>query len=86
MDKSPAYENFMNKMSAMSGRPKMNVTTMNIGLVKRVANNERKITSIKNIFKAQKIDIGDKISPKTTPLQESLSETNEVLQLSLIHI
>ncbi len=81
MDKSPAYENFMNKMSAMSGRPKMNVTTMNIGLEKRVANNERKITSIKNIFKAQKIDIGDKISPKTTPLQESLSETNEVLQI-----
>ena len=80
MDKSPAYENFMNKMSAMSGRPKMNVTTMNIGLEKRVANNERKITSIKNIFKAQKIDIGDKISPKTTPLQESLNETNEVLQ------
>ena len=81
MDKSPAYENFMNKMSAMSGRPKMNVTTMNIGLEKRVANNERKITSIKNIFKAQKIDIGDKISPKTTPLQESLNETNEVLQI-----
>ena len=80
MDKSPAYENFMNKMSAMSGRPKMNVTTMNIGLEKRVANNERKITSIKNIFKAQKIDIGDKIAPKTTPLQESLNETNDVLQ------
>ena len=81
MDKSTAYENIMNKMSAMSGRPKMTVTTMNIGLEKRVANNERKITSIKNIFKAQKIDIGDKISPKTTPLQESLSETNEVLQI-----
>ena len=40
MDNSPVFENFMNKMSAMSGRPKMNVTTMNIGLEKRVANNE----------------------------------------------
>jgi len=84
MDKSPAYENFMNKMAAMQGqsKPKMTATTMKIGgngLEKRVANNERKITAIKNIFKAQKIDIGDKIAPKTTPLQTTLEETNEIL-------
>jgi len=79
-DKSPAYENFMNKMSAMNSGPKIKVTTMKIGgLEKRVANNERKITAIKNIFKAQKIDIGDKIAPKTTPLQTTLEETNEIL-------
>ena len=79
-DKSPAYENFMNKMSAMNSGPKIKVTTMKIGgLEKRVANNERKITAIKNIFKAQKIDIGDKIAPTTTPLQTTLEETNEIL-------
>ena len=79
-DKSPAYENFMNKMSAMNSGPKIKVTTMKIGgLEKRVANNERKITAIKNIFKAQKIDIGDKIAPKTTPLQTTLEETNQIL-------
>ena len=53
MDKSPAYENFMNKMASMQGqsKPKMTATTMKIGgngLEKRVANNERKITAIKN--------------------------------------
>ena len=79
-DKSPAYENFMNKMSAMNSGPKIKVTTMKIGgLEKRVANNERKITAIKNIFKAQKIDIGEKIAPTTTPLQTTLEETNEIL-------
>lgn len=79
-DKSPAYENFMNKMSAMNSGPKIKVTTMKMGgLEKRVANNERKITAIKNIFKAQKIDIGDKIAPTTTPLQTTLEETNEIL-------
>lgn len=79
-DKSPAYENFMNKMSAMNSGPKIKVTTMKIGgLEKRVANNERKITAIKNIFKAQKIDIGDKIAPTTTPLQTTLEETNQIL-------
>ena len=44
----------------------------------RVANNERKITAIKNIFKAQKIDIGEKISPKSSPV-EILTETNQTL-------
>ena len=80
MDNSPAYENFMNKMSTMtSGRPKINVTNMKIGgLEGRVANNERKITAIKNIFKAQKIDIGKKISPNNTPV-EILIQTNETL-------
>jgi len=79
-DKSPAYENFMNKMSAMNSGPKIKMTTMKMGgLEKRVANNERKITAIKNIFKAQKIDIGDKIAPTTTPLQTTLEETNEIL-------
>ena len=81
-DKSPAYENFMNKMTAMnSSRPKINVSTMKIGgLEKRVANNEKKITKIKNIFKAQKIDIGDKISPKDSPINVTLEETNEILR------
>ena len=54
MDKSPALENFMNKMAVMQGKgqPKMSATTMKIGsggLEKRIANNERKITAIKNI-------------------------------------
>ena len=49
MDKSPAYENFMNKMASMQGqgKPKMSATTMKIGsgsLEKRVANNETKIS------------------------------------------
>ena len=49
MDKSPAYENFMNKMSTMQGqgRPKMSATTMKIGsgsIENRVTNNEKKIT------------------------------------------
>ena len=79
MDNSPAYENFMNKMSTMNSGPKINVTSMKIGgLEGRVANNERKITAIKNIFKAQKIDIGKKISPNNSPV-EILTQTNETL-------
>ena len=30
-DKSPAYENFMNKMTAMNSGPKIKVTSMKIG-------------------------------------------------------
>ena len=79
MDKSAAYENFMNTMSTMNSGPKINVTNMKIGgLEGRVANNERKITAIKNIFKTQKIDIGKKISPNNTPV-EILTQTNETL-------
>ena len=87
MDKSPAYENFMNKMSTMQGQGgvKMSATTMKIGsggLEKRIANNERKITAIKNIFKAQKIDIGEKIKPSkitVETLQEQVNENNKLL-------
>ena len=87
MDKSPAYENFMNKMSTMQGQGgvKMSATTMKIGsggLEKRIANNERKITAIKNIFKAQKIDIGEKIAPSkitVETLQEQVNENNKLL-------
>ena len=81
MDNSPVYENFMNKMAAMQSKPKINATTMKIGgngLERRVANNERKITAIKNIFKAQKIDIGEKIKPSNSPV-EILTQTNETL-------
>ena len=82
MDKSsPVFENFENKMAAMSGGPKINRSTFKIGagnLERRVANNEKKITSIKNIFKAQKINIGEKISPKSSPT-EILTETNQTL-------
>ena len=87
MDKSPALENFMNKMAVMQGKgqPKMSATTMKIGsggLEKRIANNERKITAIKNIFKSQKIDIGDKLSPSKITietLQEQVNENNKLL-------
>ena len=84
MDKSPAYENFMNKMAAMQGqgKPKMSATTMKIGsggLEKRVANNETKITLLKNIFKAQKEEIGQKITPKVNTLEQSLIETTNIL-------
>lgn len=82
MDNSPVYENFMNKMAAMQSKPKINATTMKIGggitLEKRVSNNERKITAIKNIFKAQKIDIGEKIKPSSNT-NELLTQTNENL-------
>ena len=84
MDKSPAYENFMNKMASMQGqgKPKMSATTMKIGsgsLEKRVANNETKITLLKNIFKAQKQEIGEKITPKVNTLEQSLIETTNIL-------
>ena len=83
MDKSsPVFENFENKMAAMSGRPKINKSTFKIGsgdLGMRVANNERKITTLKNIFKTQRIEIGEKITPKVNILEESLIRTNEVL-------
>ena len=85
MDKSPAYENFLNKMASMQGqgKPKMSATTMKIGsggLEKRVTNNERKITILKNIFKAQKQDIGEKIKPSINNVTESLLETNIILR------
>ena len=84
MDKSPAYENFMNKMASMQGqgKPKMSATTMKIGsggLEGRVANNETKITLLKNIFKAQKQEIGEKITPKVNNLEESLINTTQIL-------
>jgi len=85
MDKSPAYENFMNKMAAMQGqgKPKISATTMKIGggtgLEQRVSNNEKKITLLKNIFKAQKQEIGEKITPKVNTLEESLISTTQIL-------
>ena len=62
--------------------PKINKNTFKIGsgdLGMRVANNERKITTLKNIFKTQRIEIGEKITPKINVLEESLIRTNEVL-------
>ena len=83
MDKSsPVFENFENKMAAMSGRPKINRSTFKIGaggLEGRVANNEKKITTLKNIFKAQKIQIGEKLTPKVNVLEESLIRTNAII-------
>ena len=83
MDKSsPVFENFENKMAAMSGRPKINRSTFKIGaggLEGRVANNEKKITTLKNIFKAQRVEIGEKITPKVNILEESLINTNLIL-------
>ena len=83
MDKSsPVFENFENKMAAMSGRPKINRSTFKIGaggLETRVANNEKKITTLKNIFKAQRVEIGEKITPKVNVLEESLINTNLIL-------
>jgi hypothetical protein len=83
MDKSsPVFENFENKMAAMSGRPKINRSTFKIGaggLEGRVANNEKKITTLKNIFKAQRAEIGEKITPKVNVLEESLINTNLIL-------
>ena len=84
MDKSPAYENFMNKMASMQGqgKPKMSATTMKIGsgsLEKRVANNETKISILKNIFKTQRQEIGEKITPKVNTLEESLINTTQIL-------
>ena len=83
MDKSsPVYENFAKKMEAMSGKPKINRTTFKMGsgdLTQRVTNNERKITLLKNIFKTQKIEIGEKITPKVNTLEESLISTTQIL-------
>ena len=84
MDKtSAAYENFSKKMEAMSGGPKIGRSTMKIGggsgLVGRVANNEKKITVLKNIFKAQRQEIGNKITPKVNTLELSLNETSQIL-------
>lgn len=62
--------------------PKINKSTFTFGsgaIEKRVANNERKITVLKNIFKAQKVEIGDKITPKVNVLEESLVSTNIIL-------
>lgn len=84
MDKSPAFENFMNKMATMQGqgKPKMSATSMKIGsggLESRVANNEKKITILKNIFKVQRQEIGEKITPKVSNLEQSLLETTNIL-------
>ena len=84
MDKTSAvYENFSKKMEAMSGGPKISRSTMKIGgglgLEGRVANNEKKITVLKNIFKAQRQEIGDKITPKVNTLELSLNETTDIL-------
>ena len=83
MDKtSPVFENFENKMAAMSGGPKINRSTFKIGssnLTERVANNEKKITTLKNIFKAQRIQIGEKLTPKVNVLEESLIRTNAII-------
>ena len=79
---SPVFENFENKMAAMSGGPKINRSTFKIGspnLMERVANNEKKITTLKNIFKAQRIQIGEKLTPKVNVLEESLIRTNEII-------
>tara|TARA_R100000734_G_C3308628_1_gene99246 strand:- start:53 stop:1219 length:1167 start_codon:yes stop_codon:yes gene_type:complete len=88
MDKSsPVFENFNNKMSAMSSRPKINRNTFNIGanvLEKRVENNSRKITLLKNILKSQKIDIGEKLKKPEIDRQaetsEELASINATLQ------
>ena len=84
MDRSPALENFMNKMAIMQGqgKPKMSATSMKIGsggLESRVANNEKKITILKNIFKVQRQEIGEKITPKVSNLEQSLLETTNIL-------
>ncbi len=85
-ESSPVYENFMNKMSAMTSRPKINRTTFNIGanvLEKKVANNSRKITIIKSILKNQKIDIGEKLTTpepdKSTEVSKELASINSTL-------
>ena len=62
--------------------PKINKSTFSFGsgsLMKRVANNEKKITVLKNIIQTQRSNIGEKITPKMSSLQESLMVTNEVL-------
>ena len=61
--------------------PKINKSTFSFGgsLMKRVSNNERKITVLKNIIRTRRNNIGEKITPKMSSLQESLMVTNEVL-------
>ena len=61
--------------------PKINKSTFSFGgsLMKRVSNNERKITVLKNIIQTNRSNIGEKITPKMSSLQESLMVTNEVL-------
>ena len=61
--------------------PKINKSTFSFGssLMKRVANNEKKITVLSNIIQTQRSNIGEKITPKMSSLQESLMVTNEVL-------
>ena len=58
----------MNKMEARSGKPKISRTTMKIGggmgLEKELLITKKKITLLKNIFKAQRQEIGEKITPK----------------------
>ena len=84
MDKSsPVYENFAKKMDAMRGGPKISSSTMKIGggmgLASRVANNEKKITILKNIFKTQREEIGEKITPRVSNLELTLNETSDIL-------
>ena len=47
----------------------------------KIINNERKITSLKNIFKAQKVKIDDKITPQVNNLELSLRETANILKI-----
>ena len=84
MDKSsPVYENFAKKMEAMRGGPKISRSTMKIGggmgLEGRVANNEKKITILKNIFKTQREEIGEKITPRVSNLELTLNDTSDIL-------
>ena len=47
--------------------PKINKSTFSFGsgsLMKRVANNEKKITVLKNIIQTNRSNIGEKITPK----------------------
>ena len=80
---SPVYENFAKKMEAMRGGPKISRSTMKIGggmgLEGRVANNEKKITILKNIFKTQREEIGEKITPRVSNLELTLNETSDIL-------
>ena len=82
MDRSSAvFENFEKKMAAMSGGPKINKNTFKVGssLAERVGNNERKITILKNTFKAHRNEIGNKLKPQVNTLQQSLLETTSIL-------
>ena len=50
-----------------------------MGLEGRVANNEKKITILKNIFKTQREEIGEKITPRVSNLELTLNETSDIL-------